>query len=109
MKLREAGVTVRETARQCELSTHTVVEAHKAFRRSGWTAVKVCRSGRPKGSGSLLTAEQECEERRLIADRTPDQLKLSFALWTRQAVSELIEAVYGVRLTVRNTGKYLKR
>ena len=25
------------------------------------------------------------------------------------AVSELIEAVYGVRLTVRNMGKYLKR
>ena len=32
-----------------------------------------------------------------------------YALWTRQAVSELVEAVYGVRLTVRNTGKYLKR
>ena len=45
----------------------------------------------------------------MIQDRTPDQLKLNFALWTRQAVSELIEAVYGVRLTVRNTGKYLKR
>jgi hypothetical protein len=44
----------------------------------------------------------------LIADRTPDQLKLKFALWTRE-VSELIEAVYGVRLTMRNTGKYLKR
>jgi transposase len=36
-------------------------------------------------------------------------LKLVYALWTRQAVSELVEAVYGVRLTVRNTGKYLKR
>jgi len=39
----------------------------------------------------------------------PDQLKLACAPWTRQAVSELIEAVYGVRLTVRNMGKYLKR
>jgi len=34
---------------------------------------------------------------------------MSFALWTRQAVSELIEAHFGIRLTVRNTGKYLKR
>ena len=31
VKMREAGVTVRLTARQCEMSTHTVVEAHKAF------------------------------------------------------------------------------
>src|ERR1039458_3816995 len=109
VKLREAGITVRETARQCELSTHTVVEAHKAFRRGGWAQVKVCRSGRPPGSGRQLSADQEREIQRLIQDRTPDQLKLNFALWTRQAVSELIEAVYGVRLTVRNTGKYLKR
>ncbi len=34
---------------------------------------------------------------------------MTYALWTRQAVSELIEAVFGVRLTGRNMGKYLKR
>jgi hypothetical protein len=56
-----------------------------------------------------LTSEQEKKIQQLIRDRTPDQLKLVYALWTRQAVSELTEAVYGVRLTVRNTGKYLKR
>lgn len=109
VKLREAGVPVRQVAEQCELSTHTVVEAHKAFRRAGWSAVKVKRGGRPVGSGRQLTAEQEKKIQQLIQDRTPDQLKLSYALWTRQAVSELIEAVYGVRLTVRNMGKYLKR
>jgi hypothetical protein len=27
-KMREAGIPVRKVARQCELSTHTVVEAH---------------------------------------------------------------------------------
>ena len=36
-------------------------------------------------------------------------MKLAYALWTRRAVSEVIEAVYGVRLAVRNMGKYLKR
>ena len=109
VKMREAGVSVREVARQCELSTHTVVEAHKAFRHGGWKAVSIHRAGRPVGSGRMLTAEQETKIQQLIQDRTPDQLKLSYALWTRQAVSELIEAVYGVRLTVRNMGKYLKR
>ena len=109
VKLREAGVSVRETARQCELSTHTVVEAHKAFRRGGWAAVKIKRTGRPQGSGRLLSSQQEQEIQRLIQDRTPDQLKMSYALWTRQAVSELTPARFGIRLTVRNTGKYLKR
>ena len=36
-------------------------------------------------------------------------MKLSYALWTRQEVSELIETVYGIRQTVRNMGKYLRR
>ena len=57
----------------------------------------------------MLTVEQEKKIQRLIQDRTPDQLKLAYALWTRQAVSELIDATYGIRLTVRNMGKYLKR
>jgi transposase len=57
----------------------------------------------------MLTAEQEKKIQQLIQDRTPDQLKPAYALWTRQEVSELIEAVYGTRITVRNMGKYLKR
>ena len=56
----------------------------------------------------MLTAEQERKIQQLIQVCTPDQLKLAYALWMRQAVSELITAVYGVRLTVRNMGKYLK-
>jgi transposase len=109
VKMRRAGIPVREVARQCELSTHTVVEAHKAFRIGGWKAVSIHRHGRPVGSGRMLTVEQEKKIQRLIQDRTPDQLKLAYALWTRQAVSELIDATYGIRLTVRNMGKYLKR
>jgi hypothetical protein len=57
----------------------------------------------------LLLAEEEKQVQWLIQDRTPDQLKMSYALWTRQAVSELIEARFAIRLAVRNTGKYLKR
>jgi transposase len=56
-----------------------------------------------------LSAEEEKQVQWLIQDRTPDQLKMSYALWTRQAVSELIEARFGVRLQVRTVGKYLKR
>ena len=71
--------------------------------------MKVKRSGLPVSSGRQLTAEQEKKIQQLIQDRTPDQLKLAYALWTRLAVSELIETVYGIRWTVRNMGKYLKR
>lgn len=109
VKLRLAGVSIRETAWQCELSTNTVMGAQRAYERGGWPAVKIKRGHRPKGSGRLLSPEEEQEVQRLIQDRTPDQLKMNYALWTRQAVSELIEGRTGIRIQVRTVGKYLKR
>lgn len=86
-----------------------MIRAMQAYERGGWKAVEVPIVGRPSGSGRMLSAAQERKIQQLIQDQTPDQLKLTYALWTRQAVSELIEVLYGVRLTVRNMGKYLKR
>ena len=45
----------------------------------------------------------------MIRERTPDELGLPFMLWSRPAVTALIEREYGVRLAVRTAGKYLKR
>ena len=109
VKLRLAGVSIRDVARQCELSTNTAMRAHRAYEQGGWAAVKVKRGHRPKGSGRLLSPQEEQEVQWLIQDRTPDQLKMNYALWTRQAVGELIEVRTGVRLQVRTVGKYLKR
>jgi transposase len=46
---------------------------------------------------------------RLITDRCPDQLKLPFALWTREAVRDLIVRRFGIRLSVWTVGRYLNR
>jgi hypothetical protein len=109
VELREAGVTVPETARECELSTHAVVAAHKAFQQSVWAAVKAKPTGRSYRSCRRLSAEQERQVQWLVQDRTPDQLKMSCALWTRLTVSELFEARFGIGLTMFDTGKYPKR
>jgi transposase len=44
-----------------------------------------------------------------IADCTPDQLKMPYALWTRTAVAQLIEQRFGIVVAVRTMGLYLKR
>ena len=64
-------------------------------------------SGR-KGQGAL-TADQARQLRRWIAEKTPDQLKLPFALWTSRAVRELIERRFGQRLGLSTVQLYLKR
>lgn len=56
-----------------------------------------------------LASHQAATIVKLITDRTPDQLKLPFALWTREAVRDLIAQRTGVMVSVRTTGRYLKR
>src|ERR1700687_1321281 len=109
VKMRLSGATIRETVPEGELGRNAVIRASQAHARGGWKAASVSGGGRPTGAGRLLCEAEESEVQVLIQDRTPDQLKMSYALWTRQAVSELIAARYGLRLQVRTVGKYLKR
>jgi transposase len=109
VKMRLQGVSLKETAAQCEMSRTTVIAALKAYAAGGWKAVDIERPGRPSGTGRTLTVEQEREVQRLIRDRTPDQLKMVYALWNRQAVAELIRDRYGIKLAVRTMGLYLER
>jgi transposase len=109
VKMRLDGVSLKETAVQCEMSRTTVIAAFKAYEAGGWKAVDVARPGRPEGTGRTLTAGQEREVQRLIRERTPDQLKMVYALWTRSAVAELIRDRYGIKLAVRTMGLYLGR
>jgi transposase len=102
-------VNVLGQDRLCELSTNTVLRAQQSYLHGGWAAVSVKHGHRPKGAGGLLSAEEEKKVQWLIQDRTPDQLKLSYALWTRQAVNELIDVRFGIRIQIRTMGKYMKR
>ncbi|MBE6863884.1 MAG: winged helix-turn-helix domain-containing protein [Ruminococcus flavefaciens] len=44
----------------------------------------------------------------ILADGTPDQLKLKGCLWTRNNVRELIQQRYGIIMPIRTIGEYLK-
>ena len=61
------------------------------------------------GQGRRLDAKQEDQLRRLLTDKTPDQLKLPFALWTRRAVQDLVRRRWSIELPIRTVGDYLKR
>lgn len=65
--------------------------------------------GRKEGDGKFLTDERESEIIKLITDKTPDQIKMPFALWSRQAVQELIREKYDIDLVITAVGKYLKK
>ncbi len=58
--------------------------------------------------GKKINGIQSAEVRRLIREKMPDQLKLSFGLWTREAVQQLIFEKYDIELSRWQVGRYLK-
>jgi transposase len=109
IRLRAANYSYDEIAAQTGLSRTGVFDICKRHAEGGAKALQDAIGGRKAGEGRRLSSEQESEVRRLICDKTPDQLKMPYALWTRGAVSELIERRFGIRLPVRTMGAYLSR
>jgi len=79
----------------------------KAYRHGGWRALRSRKRGRPPRS--RLAGHEAATTVRIITDRCPDQLKLPFALWTRDAVRQLLAERFGVHVSVWTVGRYLKR
>lgn len=109
VRLRKAGRTYDEIAVLTGLSRTGVFDICKRHEAAGAKGLRDAPGGRAVGDGRRLSAAQETEVRKLITDRTPDQLKMPYALWTRAAVAQLIEQRFGIRLAVRTMGLYLQR
>ena len=102
-----AGKKQVEVARLFGVTRHAVGKWVKAYHSAGAKGLKAKPRGRPKG-GSLLPW-QAAQIAKTVVDHYPDQLKLPFYLWTREAVSLLIRRRFGIRLSVWTIGRYLSR
>ena len=80
-----------------------------AYRQGGTQALAKKKRGRRSEDMKLLKPHQCATIVRMITDKCPDQLKLPFALWTREAVGMLIEYKFGIKLSIRSIGNYLSR
>ena len=88
------------------LSLSAVKQIWRKYKEGGLRAIKEKKRG--VQGGKKITGIQSAEVRRLIKEKMPDQLKLSFGLWTREAVQQLILEKYGIELSRWQVGRYLK-
>ena len=58
--------------------------------------------------GKKINGKQAAEVKQLVKDKMPEQLKLPFGLWTREAVQQLILEKYRITLSRWQVGRYLK-
>ena len=101
------GTKQVEVAEIFRVTRHAVGKWVKAYRQRGDKALKAKRRGRPKGGS--LHPWQAAQIAKTVVDRHPEQLKLPFYLWTREAVAQLIEKRFGIRLSIWTVGRYLAR
>jgi len=99
------GMKPAVAARTFGVSRSSVWNWRKRVALGNITSLKSKKRGRPKGT--QLAPHQAATTVRLITDRCPDQLKLPFALWTREAVQHLLAQRFAVQVSVRTVGRYL--
>ena len=82
---------------------------HKIWKRYKEGGIRnIAQKKRGVTGGKKINGVQSAEVRRLVKDKLPDQLKLPYGLWTREAVQQLIFEKYGIELSRWQVGRYLR-
>ena len=109
VRLKQAGRSGHEISEITGLSPEHISRVWKSFQNGGVDAIKIKTRGRRIGAKRVLSSEQEKALRNLMIDKTPDQLKFPFALWTRCAIQVVADRLFGVKLTLRTISNYMNR
>ena len=104
--LKKKGSTQKQAMEIFGLSQSGVEKIWRKYKAEGKEGIKEKKRG-VKG-GKKINSNQSAQVRQIIKDKMPDQLKLPFGLWTREAVQQLIKTKFGIELSRWQVGRYLK-
>jgi transposase len=105
----QLGFTESEIADILGVARETVCRWWSAYADQDVSALPQQRTGRPLGSGRLLSDPQAEHIQRLLRTHQPEELGIAAPLWSRRAVGDLIRREYNLSLAVRTVGHYLRR
>lgn len=101
------GMSIAESARTFRVSRQGIYNWVDRVAEYGPRGLKSRPRGRPPGIS--LAPHQAATVVRMVLGNCPDQLRLPFALWTREAVALLIARRFGIELSLSTVGRYLRR
>ena len=103
--LKKKKGTHRQAAEMFDLSKSAVDKIWIRYKTNGSRGLKSKKRGMT--GGKKINGIQSAQVRQLIKDKLPDQLKLPYGLWTREAVQQLIVLKFGIELSRWQVGRYL--
>lgn len=98
-----------QIVKNCGLSWSTVNVAIKRYKQDGLKALMPEARGRKKGTGRILSKEQETAVFQIISRKRPLNYKIKRYLWNREAVMQVIKQECGISLSERGLANYLGR
>ena len=104
--LKKKKGTHLEAAETFHLSKSAVDKIWTRYRAKGARGLKSMKRG--VTGGKKINGNQSAQVRQLIKNKLPDQLRLPYGLWTREAVQQLILTRFGIELSRWQVGRYLK-
>lgn len=108
-RLRREGLNAPTIAKRLKLNRATVQDWVKRLDDTQGD-VKVpeeTKRGPKIGEHSYLSFEQQQAIQKLLIDKTPNQLRFNFALWTSQSVALAIKELFNITLGDRSVRRYL--
>jgi transposase len=104
--LKKKKGTHEQAAEMFQLSKSAVDKIWTRYKTKGSEGLKSKKRGVTEGK--KINGVQSAQVRELIKDKLPDQLKLPYGLWTREAVQQLMRMKFGIELSRWQVGRYLK-
>jgi transposase len=105
----QEGYTKTDIALALGASRQNVSRWCDLYAKGGMEALELGRRGRRPMEQAKLSWTQCGNIVRIIQDKTPDQIRMPFVLWTAAAVRDLISAKFNVTFHLRTVRKYLKK
>jgi len=109
VRLKKKGMTGQEISEIVGLGVVQISRIWQKYLKQGEASLKPGKRGRIYGSQRILSKEQENATRAVLIDKTPDQFRLPFRLWTRDALQMYLKDKYGIDVALRTMSEYLKR
>jgi transposase len=104
----DKGQSQAHVAEVFDVDPRSVQRWVAAWRAGGNTALKARKRGQRPEVQKHLDKSMQYQLRRTVKQRTPEDVGLHGQLWTRPLVGELITLKYGITLSKKTIGKYLR-
>ena len=103
------GKSAYHVAKVLKLNKKTVYTWFERFRLEGQSGVTEKHRGPQKFSNASLTPKQFKKLEDDVKDKTPDQMKFDFALWSSKAIQVYVKRTMGIEISRRTARRYMNK